>query len=204
MTAVHQQGIVRLDTDEYRDAIVTKVNGDGTVTLVGLSNGANWGDGHAAAQGTIVYTNIAVGTGIGEWQPGTYLDGELAACCAVPAAGGAPSITIGVDFQATAPSRPARFVISGKWTGVAPASGTVSGTIELHAGPSANPSTKVDDQQLSIGSTLVLGLALTLGIPWKLDYELPAGHYGRVVPAAGSGFAITSPICFTRTAFARD
>lgn len=192
MASVHEQGTIRLDTDEYRDAIVTKVNGNGTVTLVALSNGASWGNGHAGSQGTEVYTDVAAGTDIGEWQPGGYLAGELAACCAAPVAGGAPSITIGTDFQATDPSRPARFVISGTWSTALSATGSIAGVVQLKAGPSANPTTVVDDAHLGLSATLLLGVALTPTFPWKLDYELPAGHVGRVAIASGTGFSITN------------
>lgn len=192
MAVVHQQGRIRLDTDEYRDAIVTLVNGNGTVTLVALSNGANWGDGHAGSQGTIVYTEVAVGTGIGEWQPGGYLAGELEPYCEAPVAGIARSLTIGSDFQATDTSRPARFVISGTWSVALAATGSIAGAVQLKAGASANPSVVVDDAHLGFSATLLLGVALTPTLPWKLDYELPAGHYGRPSVLSGSGFTITN------------
>ena len=151
-----------------------------------------------------LFESVAKGTGVGEWQDVTLSDVQTAAIAAavsglataaavtvIPIAGTSRSITIGTDFQATDTSRPARFTISGTWSQALSLTGSIAGTVQLKAGASSNPSAVVDDAQPGLSATLALGVALTPTVPWKLAYDLPAGHFARVVVASGSGFAIT-------------
>ena len=101
------------------------------------------------------------------------------------------TITAGTDFQATNTARPAKFVIAGTWSTTLTVTGTVSGNIQLKMGPSANPSTVVDEATPSYSITIVVGLTLTPGIPWKLACEMPIGYFGRVVNAGAGTVAIT-------------
>jgi len=113
----------------------------------------------------------------------TYVDTNDAARQALPGSGTSPTLTIGTARQPST-TRPVRVTVSGTWT----TSLTAGGGISLQSDSNSTPTTIRDTQQPSV--TLAVGVGITL--PWKLVYDVPAGHYYRLVASGTGTFAITS------------
>jgi len=187
MAVIHQQGTIRLDTDEYRDAIVTMVNSGDNVNLVALSNGYAWGDGHAGSMGTQVYTNIDIGTGIGEWQPGTQVSDEIATAiataCVLPVAGSSPTRAKDTTFTPSADydGRPVRVAVSGTLSCTSTLLASQTAAIELRSDSGATPATP-----RAVQSFTLAGIAATLTVPFFMSYDVPAGDAVKFV-TSGAG-----------------
>lgn len=79
MTTVGQQAVYRLASSRYMQALVTKIVSGNTIELVAYSDGSAWGDGDPASLGAKLYESVALGTGVGEWQPGTLVGDAVTA-----------------------------------------------------------------------------------------------------------------------------
>lgn len=156
------------------------------------------------------FLSAARGTGVGEWQEAdvpppiaaaiasgisglattSALTAAIAGCSATPGAGTHPSLTLGTARQPST-TRPTRVTISGTWTASLSATGSAAGVIELRSDSASTPTTVQDDAQPGFSATLLIGISVTQVVPWKLTYDVPAGHYYTPAVASGSGFAIT-------------
>ncbi len=135
-----------------------------------------------------LYEDVDKGTDVGQWQecdlPAPVADAVnamIAAAIAAPA-GNAVSLALNTARQPST-TRSTRVVVSGTWT----ANVTASGVVALKADSTSSPATVVDDAQPAV--TLAVGVGITL--PWKLVYDLPAGHSYQVATSGGGTFAIT-------------
>ena len=135
-----------------------------------------------------LYEDVDKGSGVGEWQecdlPAPVADAVnalIASATAVPA-GSVVSLALNTARQPST-TRATRIVVSGTWT----TSVTASGVVALKADGASTPTTVVDDAQPAV--TLAVGVGITL--PWKLVYDLPAGHFYQVATSGGGAFAIT-------------
>ena len=126
------------------------------------------------------------------------LEGQLQAqvsaavdgCCIAPNAGEsvAPnSMPFGAARRPNA-NRPVRVTASGTITIVSALLGSHSGSVTLQSDSTASP--------LAIRATApaaVIGIAATLTFPWSLSYDVPAGHYYKLVTGgtANASFALS-------------
>ncbi|HKP06391.1 MAG TPA: hypothetical protein VJU58_03985 [Microbacterium sp.] len=175
--------------------IVSIVSGD-TVDITELSDGDDWpeeGNGtYDWGIGAKVFRSVPKGTDIGEWQE---LD-DPALAAAIPALLAAPDIPTSLSLTLGAASgvqvsatRPALVVVRGTGAPALSATGTQAFTVQLLVGDTASgpaPSTVIDDVDGSVNATLILGVATTTTMPWKLVAIVPAGKYIRVVQSAGA------------------
>ena len=191
-TSAGQPAVYRLGSSRYVQAVVTKVVSGDTVELVAFSDGSAWGDGDPASLGAKVYDSIALGTGVGEWQPGTLVDAAIAAAttnlatysyvdsgvagrCAVPGAGSAVGSPAFATPRRPSTTRPTRVTVYGSFAMASTLLGPQSGTATLLADSSATPST-----QVGVAPAALSGVAANATVPWTMTYDVPANHWYQV------------------------
>lgn len=204
MTTVGQQAVYRLATSRYVQAIVTKIVSGDTVELVCFSDGSAWGDGDPASLGAKVYDSIALGTAVGEWQPGTIVSNAIATCeayadagdagrCAVPGASSTVSLSSGTSRQPSA-TRPVLVMVSGSWSWNLTAIGTQTGSLTLKSDSSSTPTTVIRAPSWSRGITVGALIGDTGTMPVEFDLLVPAGDYYSVTAAGGATFSIREQV----------
>jgi hypothetical protein len=213
MPTLGQQAVYRLGSSRYVQAIVTKIVSGDTVQLVCFSDGSAWGDGDPASLGAKVYDSIALGSGVGEWQPGTlvgdaitaattnlatysYTDGGDAARCALPGAGSGVSLALATPRRPST-TRPTRVDVYGQFTLATALLAAQGATVVLQVDSSATPSTTVAGP-LTVNNGI--GTVGTAQIPWTMSYEVPTGHYYQVVQSATVGTGAASITHINETA----
>lgn len=189
MTAVGQQAVYRLGASRYMQAIVTKIVSGDTVELVAFQDGAAWGDGDGTNIAAKLYDSVALGTGVGEWQPGTlvsaaitaattdlatysYVDSETASLCEVPGAGSS-QVSLGLN-AARRPSttRPVQVNATGQISLTSTLLGAKAAAVSLLSDASNPPTTSRGTQPFNLS-----GVVATVAPPWSLTYDVPPGHY---------------------------
>lgn len=199
MAIVGQQAVYRLGSSRYVQAIVSAIVSGDTVELVCFSDGSAWGDGDPASKGAKVYDSIALGTGVGEWQPGTLVSDAISAAttnlatysytdtgdtarCALPGSGSSVSLALSTPRQPNV-SRPTRVRVYGNISLTSTLLGSQNATASLLSDSGVTPSTV-----RGVAAYTLSGVAATSAPPYTLDYDIPAGHYYQVV-AGGAGSA---------------
>lgn len=210
MATVGQQAVYRLESSRYVNAVVTKIVSGSTVELVCFSDGSAWGDGDPASLGAKVYDSVALGTSVGQWQPGTvvddavaagvaglaseaYVDSASTACLAVPGASSTVSLASGTPRQPSA-TRPVLVMVSGSWSWSLNAIGTVTGSLTLKADSSSTPTTVIRAPAWSRGITVGVVVGDTGTMPVEFDLVVPPGHYYSVTSAGGATFSIREQV----------
>jgi hypothetical protein len=182
-------------------AIVSKIISGDTVNLVAVADSTtDWPDpvNQDYTHGAWLYTSVAKGTAVGEWQESTipapltdamdaYAEGRLA----VPTGWSSPARTLNSNYKPSS-TRPVRVTVSGTWSGTLSATGSLGGTIQLLSDTASTPTTVCDDQQPAFSATLLVGVALTQVTPWKLTCLVPTDWNVRLSTSGTGTFAITS------------
>lgn len=195
----------RLASSRYIQAIVTKVVSGDTVELVAYSDGSAWGDGDPASLGAKVYDSVAMGSGVGEWLPGTivsaavaagtsglastsyvdtataglateaYVDSASSGYVVVPAVGTTTTLALGTARRPST-TRPTRVNAYGQIALSSTLLGAKSATVTLLSDSANPPTTSRGAQQFDLS-----GVVANVSPPWRLSYDVPTGHYYMLV-----------------------
>lgn len=197
MPQLGQQIIYRVASSDYRDGVVAEVVSGNTVNLVVFSNGDAWGDGDPGSLASKCYANIAMGTGVGEWQAGTVVSDAIAAAapnyCAVPGASSTVSLAASTPRQPSA-TRPVAVMLTGSWSWNLTAIGTQTGSLSFQSDSSATPTTPIFAPSWSRSVTVGITVGDAGTIPVCMTYIVPPGDYYQVVTAGGATFSIREQV----------
>lgn len=210
MATVGQQAVYRLESSRYVQAVVSKIVSGDTVDLVAFCDGSAWGDGDGTDVVAKLYTSIALGTAVGEWQPGTivsdavtagtsglaaesYVDTACAALCNVPGASSTVSLSSGTARQPSA-TRPVLVMVSGSWSWNLTATGTQTGSLTLKSDSASTPTTVIRAPAWSRGIGVGVAINDTGTMPIEMDLIVPPGHYYSVTAAGGATFSIREQV----------
>lgn len=206
MANLGQQAVYRLETSRFVQAIVTKIVSGNTVQLVCFSDGSAWGDGDPASLGAKVYNSVAMGSSVGEWQPGTligdavaglasesYVDSLIDDCVAVPGASSSVSLAASTPRQPSG-ARPVMVMITGSWSWNLTAIGTQTGSLSLQSDNTTTPTTVIYAPAWSRGVGVGVVIADTGTDTVCMSYIVPPGHYYQVSVTGGATFSVRETI----------
>lgn len=212
-TTVGQRLKFQTASGRYHHGFVTHVVTGDTVHLTCFSDGSEWADVGYGTQAAGIsgqcYLSVSMGSGVGEWQAVNVesyaTTGELddyathgdvsTAIAAIPydpgrmaiaGAGSSAGLTLGAAGVQLSTTRPTSLVVRGTASMTSTLAGGQAFTVELRCDSGATPTAVVDDASGSLTQTLGLTVTLAALQPWKLVYNVPAGHYVRVVQSAGA------------------
>jgi hypothetical protein len=199
---VGEQVVLRTGTSQYFPGTVASIVSGSTINLVAHTDGSTWADnGTPGYIPTRTFTSIALGTGVGQYQPTTiiadtvaavgyalesYVDGLTPSYLALPAAPSSSGMTIGGSGVQIHATRPSLVVVRGTASMTSTLIGGQAYTVELRCDSNATPTTVVDDAAGSLNQALGLSVTLVDVQPWKLVTMARGGDYCRVVQSAGA------------------
>lgn len=155
-------GITRgSSVNQWRDA-------DVPITTTEAIDSAITGAGFA----TEAYADAAAADAVDGLASEAYCDNAIATCQAVPSAG-TSQVALGLN-AARQPStaRPVRVYATGQITLTSTLLGARVAAVSLLSDSAAVPTVSRGIQQMNLS-----GVVATVGVPWSLEYEVPAGHY---------------------------
>lgn len=219
---VGQVVIYKTSSTRSSPALVSKIVSGDTVNLVAVIDASDdWPVINVPSTNPAwLYTSIAKGTGVGEWQEATIptvlidemesqaegvvatelggggaitsaIETATAGQLASPTGWSSPARTLNSNFKPSA-TRTTLTTYSGTWSGTLTATGSVAGVIQLLSDTAGTPTTECDDQQPAFSATLLIGVALTQVSPWKVTCMVPADFNVRLATSGTGSFAITS------------
>lgn len=219
---VGQVVIYKSSSTRSQPALVTKIISGDTINLVAVIDSTDdWPVINVPYTNPAwLYTSVAKGTGVGEWQEATIpavlvdemesaAEGVVAAelggggdittaiatatsgLAVAPTSWSSPARTLNSNFKPSS-TRPVEVVYSGTWTGTLNVTGSVAGQIQLLSDSAGTPSVECDDQQPGFSATLLVGIAITQVLPWKVTCTVVANDNVRLSTSGGGSFAITS------------
>lgn len=197
-------------------AVVSLVIDENTVNCDALIDStADWPvSGTPYTHPCVLYTSVARGTGVGQWQEAelpptvtaaiqaavaaatsglastSYVDTEVDTCVALPGAGTHPSLALNTPRQPST-TRPVRVTVSGTWSWSLTALGSVSGTATLQSDATSSPTTAQGVAPFARSLTVGVTVGESGTFPFQLTYDVPAGHYYQLATSGGGTFAIT-------------
>lgn len=210
MAIAGQQAVFRKASSRYMQGIVSAIVSGDTVDVVVLSDGDAWGDGDPGSVPAKLFESVALGTGVGEWQPGTlvadaitaattnlatyaYADSGDAARLALPGASSTVSLAASTPRQPST-TRPVMVMVTGSWSWNLTALGTQTGSLSFQSDSSATPSTAIYAPAWSRGITVGITVGDTGTVPVCWQYIVPVGHYYQIVAAGGATFSIREQV----------
>lgn len=205
MATLGQQAVFRKASSRYMQGLVSAIISGDTVDVVVLSDGAAWGDGDPGSVPAKLFESIELGSGVGQWQPGTivsdaiatattnlatysYADSGDAARCALPAAGSSQSLALSTPRRPST-TRPTTVTAYGSFTLATALLAAQGATVQMLSDSSATPSTVVGGPLTVNNGVGTVGTAV---IPWMMEYAVPTGHYYQIVQSATVGTGTVS------------
>lgn len=210
MATLGQQAVFRKASSRYMESFVSAIESGDTVKLIVLSDGAAWGDGDPGSVPAKLFEGVALGTGVGEWQPGSLVSNAITAATtnlatysyadtgdagrlALPGASSTVSLAASTPRQPST-TRPVMVMATGSWSWNLTAIGTQTGSLSFQSDSSSTPSTAIWAPAWSRGITVGVTVGDTGAMPVCFSYIVPVSHYYQVVAAGGATFSIREQV----------
>lgn len=196
MPEVGQLVLYRLSSTRTCPAVIAQVVSGSTCHLdVMIDEATDWPNGSSWLSPVKMIESIDEGTGVGEWQVAvvpepiddaisTAVAGvDLSGRTAVATAGTSPGIGLDTARQPST-TRPVRVVATGTFALTSTLILPATGAVELRSDSASTPTTKRGAQVAQLS-----GVVASMTVPWSMTYDVPAGHYYKLV-TSGTGVAL--------------
>lgn len=130
-----------------------------------------------------LFESVALGTGVGEWQPA-----DLPEVLAAPAAAGVSQVLLGLNVaRQPSSTRPIRVTATGTIAVTSTPSTPQTAAVDLRSDSSGTPTTSRGQATATLS-----GVAASMTVPWSLTYDVPPGDsYKLVTSGAGTVTLLT-------------